>query len=328
MIQVATPKRVALIDALAPIDLRPFWDLVADPSVEKVVHAGQQDLEPVHRLTGRGAAKVFDTQIAAGFSGMDYPLSLSKLVTALCDADPGADHKFSRWDRRPLTPTQMAYAAGDVRYLLLLREKLHTRISELGHADKASAEFAELSRPEAMRNDPLTMKLKASGAGKLRRKQQAVCNALLRWRYAEAERNDIPVRALLDDQALVDLAKLQPKSIDDLAGLKGLPRPVKDRYADRLIELTADALAGPLPPRRPFYKPLSDDAQQRLDVLWPAVRDHCTQRSVSPSLVLNKKELTALVRANDEGKPEPGLRITRGWRRAFLEPVLGELLQA
>src|SRR3954467_10730707 len=49
VIQVATAQRVALIDALAGLDLNPFWELIADPTLEKIVHAGQQDLEPVFR---------------------------------------------------------------------------------------------------------------------------------------------------------------------------------------------------------------------------------------------------------------------------------------
>ncbi|MGH8612402.1 MAG: ribonuclease D, partial [Gammaproteobacteria bacterium] len=81
LIQLATTREVALVDPLANgIDLSPFWELVCDPSVEKVVHAGQQDIEPVVRHVGRVPSNVFDTQIAAGFAGMAYPTSLSRLV--------------------------------------------------------------------------------------------------------------------------------------------------------------------------------------------------------------------------------------------------------
>ncbi|MGA2498044.1 MAG: ribonuclease D, partial [Tepidisphaeraceae bacterium] len=83
LVQVATKSRIGLIDALAGLDLKPFWELVADPSVLKLVHAGEQDIEPVHRLIGRPAANIFDTQIAAGFIGLSYPAGLSKLVREL-----------------------------------------------------------------------------------------------------------------------------------------------------------------------------------------------------------------------------------------------------
>jgi hypothetical protein len=85
LIQVASAEQIGLIDPLAPLDLKPFWELIADPAIEKIVHAGQQDLEPVVREIGKAPANVFDTQIAAGFIGLPYPLSLSKLIN-----DPSA----------------------------------------------------------------------------------------------------------------------------------------------------------------------------------------------------------------------------------------------
>src|SRR5262245_33623091 len=74
VIQVATTRNVWLVDPMADLELREFWELLADESVEKIVHAGQQDVEPVARQLGeaRGARNVVDTQIAAGFAGLAY----------------------------------------------------------------------------------------------------------------------------------------------------------------------------------------------------------------------------------------------------------------
>lgn len=83
LIQAASAKKVFLIDPLAGLDLKPFWDLLCDGSVEKIVHAGQQDIEPVFRNAGCRAANVFDTQVCAGFIGLAYPVALVKLVNEL-----------------------------------------------------------------------------------------------------------------------------------------------------------------------------------------------------------------------------------------------------
>lgn len=329
VIQVSTPQRITLIDALAPgLDLLPFWELIADPAVEKIVHAGLQDLEPVQRLTGKPPANVFDTQIAAAFVGQPYPMSLTKLCLALADADLGKSSKFSQWDRRPLTENQKTYAANDVRYLHLVRNRIGRRLDELGHTDKARAECELFADPAVYRVDPLQMKLKAKGGGTLNRREQAVADALLLWRAEEAEARNLPMRTLLEDQILVDLAR---DPVDDPATIrswKGMPWPVKEAYAQTLVDVTAEALAGELPKRRRGYKPLSDAANARLDELWDAARAHCEALSIAPSIVFTKREFTALVRAEDKGKAPPkGLRIGRGWRRQVLEPVLGALLQ-
>lgn len=327
VIQVSTPEKITLIDALADgLDLLPFWELIADASVEKIVHAGLQDLEPVQRLTGRPPTNVFDTQIAAAFIGQPYPMSLTKLCLAVAGADLGSSSKFSQWDRRPLTDTQKRYAANDVRYLHLVRQRLGEQLADLGHTDKARVECEVFADPTAYRVDPLQMKLKAKGSGKLNRKQQAVANALLLWRAAEAEQRDLPMRALLDDQTLVDLATDPAADIDTIRSWKGMPKRVKDTYAQALVDVTAAALAGPLPKGRRRYKPLSDEAIARLESLWQAAITHCESLSISPSITFTKREFTALVRAHDKGKSPPPLRINQGWRREILQPVLGELL--
>src|SRR2546423_8079052 len=101
VIQVASAQRVSLIDPLAPIDLANFWELICDPSIEKIVHAGQQDVEPVIRHIGKEPANLFDTPIAAGVAALSHPIALSRLVQELCGAKLGKGLTVSHWDQRP-----------------------------------------------------------------------------------------------------------------------------------------------------------------------------------------------------------------------------------
>ena len=80
------------VDPLAVGDLSPLDDLLFDPSVLKVVHAGWQDLKIAHQRTGRVPFPVFDTQIAA------YLLNASLRSQGIADvvAEPVA-----RLDARP-----------------------------------------------------------------------------------------------------------------------------------------------------------------------------------------------------------------------------------
>lgn len=329
VIQVSTPEKITLIDCLAEgIDLLPFWELLADPAVEKIVHAGLQDLEPVERLTGKPPANVFDTQIASAFVGQPYPVSLTNLCLNLLDADLGKSSKFSQWDRRPLSANQKIYAANDVRYLLLLRQRVGDRLTELGHVEKAVAECGLFSDASMYRVEPLEMKLKAKGGNTLRRKEQAIVNALLLWRAKEAEARDLPMRTLLEDQVLVDLAKQPPTQASQIKSWKGMPWPVKEAYSQTLVDVVAEALAGPLPKRRKSYKPLNEQAQARLDALWAAAQAHCEAVSIAPGMVFTKRELTAWVRAEAKGQEPPASRINTGWREALLRPVLAAETQA
>ncbi len=327
VVQVSTQEGITLIDALAPgIDLLPFWELVADPAIEKIVHAGLQDIEPVMRLTGRPPAAIYDTQIAAGFMGKMYPISLKNLCMELLEADLGTSGKFSQWDRRPLTALQHGYAANDVRYLHLLRERVAAELETRGHTDKARVECEGFASPNAHRVDPLKMKLKAKGSRGLRGPEQAVANALLLWRAKIARERDLPQRVLLDDQTLINLAHNPVGSLEDVKKFKGMPWPVKETYAQELVDLTAAALAGPLPPRRKFHKPLNEEAAAQLAAVWAAAQAHCEAAGIATTLTVNKRDVTELVRAAATDESPPANRLAAGWRRELLEPVLGDLL--
>ena len=326
LLQVATVDEAWLIDPLAGLDLLPLWQLIADPAVTTLVHAGLQDLEPVERLTGKPPAAIYDTQIAAGFAGLDYPCSLRKLTDALTDADLGADHKFTDWRKRPLTADKKEYAANDVRYLALLRERIDEQVAAMGHTQKAAEENQRLCRPGFFVSDPTTGRLKAQGTRGISRQTRAVLDAMLRWRQAESMRNDVPVRMFLADQVLVDLALSPPEDAAALRSFKGVPRPVKEHYAEAIPAVCVEAAAAELPPRGKRTPPPSEEDKAVLDRLWPKVRAFAEDAGISPALLLNKKELTQLVYADLADQPLPDSRLRRGWRAPFLSPVLGDLV--
>ena len=64
-----------------------------------------------------------------------------------------------------------------------------------------------------------------------------------RSRYAR--RHDLPPRSFLRDEILVDLSKQPVKSVDKLARVKGLPRPVEQDYGTEIVQITNAVLAAP-----------------------------------------------------------------------------------
>ena len=103
VVQLATTERVVLVDAFAVPDLGPIFELVADPTLLTLVHAGTQDLEPVRRILGKEPANTLDVQVAAAFAEMPWPAGLEKLVERFAGHRIGKGHTFTNWDARPLT---------------------------------------------------------------------------------------------------------------------------------------------------------------------------------------------------------------------------------
>ena len=246
LIQVASVNRVALIDPLAQLDLMPFWELLADHSVEKIVHAGEQDIEPVVRHLHRPAANVFDTQIGAGFIGLPYPMSLSKIVAELTGAKLGKGLTFSHWDQRPLSEMQLRYAADDVRYLPAAASELIRRLDALGHTAWAKEECVAVCEPDLYGFDPQTQFLRVRGATSLQPRNLAILRELTIWRDGAARTHDVPPRSFLKDEVLIDLSRNPVKSLEKLGKIRGLPRPVEHEYGQQILDATDRAMS--LPP--------------------------------------------------------------------------------
>jgi len=323
VIQAATTDRVVLIDPLALDDLTPWWQLLTDPALTKIVHAGAQDIEPVHRLTGKPAANVFDTQVCAGLAGLDYPLSLGNTIQAILNVEHDAGAKFSRWQRRPLTPQQVHYAAGDVRYLCALHAWLTDKLDELGNAEYAKAACEETCDPDLYAFDPLARKVKAKGVNKLSRKKRAVFNGVLIWREHLARELNVTPRGLLADQAVFEIADALPRETKQLHAIKYVPRPVVEKHGQALIDAVEEAIEGPYPkkPKAPTYN--RDEHRAAVNALWDRLAARCAERSITPSVVTSKRELGPLIAAALEGRKVPTLSVNSGWRKS----LLGELIE-
>jgi ribonuclease D len=328
LVQVASSKRVSLIDPLVEeIDLAPFWELIADPAIEKIVHAGAQDVEPVVRHLGKPPANVLDAQIAAGFVGMAYPVALSKLVLELAGAKLGKGLTFTHWDQRPLSNMQLRYAADDVRYLPAIRAALGERLKALGHEQWAVQECAAMCDPRQYQFDPDTYYHRVRGSGSLHPQGLAILRELTIWRDTAARLHNVPPRALLKDEVMMDLSRSPVKTVEKLARVRGLPRPVEAQHGAELVAATLRAIALPASkiPHVRHYEP-SPTERFRTDALWAAAQAICAGQSIDPNLVTNQREIGELYRHTLAEKPAEHLSLLTGWRRAALGEPLLELM--
>ena len=118
--------------------------MLADPEVEVVMHAGRQDVAIMRRTLDTEVRNIFDTQVAAGFLGFGNQEGYESLVRKVLTVKLKGSEGFTRWDKRPLTPQQLEYAADDARLLLALGEELERRLEELGRLEWAREESRSL----------------------------------------------------------------------------------------------------------------------------------------------------------------------------------------
>ncbi|HVP72976.1 MAG TPA: HRDC domain-containing protein [Phycisphaerales bacterium] len=322
VIQTATASEITIIDPLTnDLNLTGLWSLLADDSVEKVVHAGEQDLEPVLRSIGQPPANVFDTQIVAAFCGCGYPTGMARMVRDLLNADPGAGLTFSQWDRRPLTRVQTLYAANDVRYLLLLRETLAQKAAAAGNLEPALDECRQACAAERFHVDPVTQRSRVRGVEALSPRQLAILTELIAWRELAAETQDVPPKSMVRDSILIDLTYNPARSVAELDRVSGLPRPVEQRWGSAIVQATQRGLEGPLPDGlidAPFDR---WSHRHKVEKLWARAAERCVQRGIEPAIAISKREVGQFIRALDMGiaRAEAAGRLVQGWRREMFD---------
>ena len=105
------------------LDGSPLAEVLADPAIQIVVHAGRQDIALVRRRFATEVRNVFDTQVAAGFAGLGAQASYDSLLSEVLGLRVAKTASFTRWDARPLSSEQLAYAREDVVHLHELAEQ-------------------------------------------------------------------------------------------------------------------------------------------------------------------------------------------------------------
>ncbi len=311
LLQVAWPGGIALVDPLA-VDVAPFAAVLVAGGLA-VAHAADQDLEVLDRACGRGPARLFDTQIAAGFLGMSTP-SLTSLVEREVGVRLPKGDRLTDWARRPLSAGQRQYAAADVAHLLDLRDRICRQLGERGRLPWAEEECARLlARPRGPQ-DPDTAWWRLKDTRSLRGPSRGVAQEVAAWRERRAAQLDVPPRFVLADLALLGIAHKPPHDEDDLMAVRGLDaRSLKPPVRTSLLE--AVARGGQLPAeiiRSPFAEENERDLRAATTLAGAWVAQLGRDEEIDPALLATRTELTALLNGRSAG------RLDEGWRKELV----------
>jgi len=325
LIQTATDTEVALIDPLAGLDSTPFWNLVADPSFEVVVHAGAEDFGLCLQALGKPPSNVFDVQIAAGLVTCDYPLSLARLARNLLSVRLHKSQTLTDWRKRPLSPAQRRYASEDVVHIPAIHKWLKQRLAALGRTDWAREEFARFESVETYQPPKQDRVLRVKGAGSLDRAGLAILSELLDAREQLAEEYNRPVRAILRDHLLIELARHRWTEPEEIRALRGLH--LRSSSIQRIAAAVKRALARPQeqwPALRRTVEPPPEEPGL-VALLTAVLRDYCLANDLAFSWVATKEAIQQLVRAHlvDGQDVSP---LVRGWRSRAIAPMLRAVL--
>lgn len=319
LIQVGDGERAYLIDPLAITDWRPLVEVLECPDVIKVLHSCSEDLEVFRHLCGAVPQPLFDTQLAAAYLGIDFSISYSRLVQTILQVDLPKGETRSDWLQRPLSPTQLKYAADDAIHLAQLYTVLGPRIEQAGLTGWLLEDTAEQCRCAGAVVEPETAYLQIKQAWRLKPEELAILRPLAAWREREARHRDQARNRLLRESTMCPLAQRQPDTLQALGRIEDMhPRSVRQDGETilALIRQGADTPPEQWPERLP--EPLPADATRLLKALRKVGLRHAERLGIAPEIMLRKKVLEAMVRTGYPAGPYSLPDELTGWRRALM----------
>ena len=311
LVQLCAAGRTVCIDPLAPdIDLSALYDLMQNPDIVKVFHAGRQDLEIFVHQTGAVPSPIYDTQIAAMVCGLGDQAGYDKLVQHYTGKSIDKSSRFTNWAERPLTERQLKYAADDVIYLAEIYPRMMAYLKETSRTQWVESEMSLLTDLSIYQPDPTTVwqRLKFRGG------RPDMVNRLAKlaeWRETEAQRRDVPRGRLIRDDTLIDLAGSNPKTAADFRKIRGFP----GGESGKLIPQVLKALhkAGQTP-KEDYPQMVRQEKKERppqavIELLRVLLKHVTEEYEVAPRLIASADDLEKL--ALDDTSDIPALS---GWR--------------
>lgn len=322
LIQVSSASETRLIDPLASLDVKALAPIFANPAIKKIFHGADYDMRSLYRDFGIEVVNLFDTMIASQFLG-ESEFGLAALLKKRFGVELDKRYQKADWSKRPFSQEMMEYAMKDTSLLIELHGQLEAELKVKGRLAWVEEESELVAGVRSASREGELMCLRFKGANKMKPRELAVLEELLRFRDEKARSADVPPFRILSNDLLRELAEKQPRSNFELVGIHTMSSKLIERLGRGLLLAVAAGLAVPqdkLPQaqsgRRPLLDRLQDERVKRLKV-WRESKS--AQLGLGIGLVANNTLLEALA---EPGTPQ--LALLKRWQReAFGEELAG-----
>lgn len=326
LIQAYDGDSLVLIDPLVDLDLEPFWSLLTNPDIVKVLHSCHEDLEVFKYYSGRLPTPLFDTQIAGQFLNEGTVLGFGAAVEKTLGVTLDKGEARTNWLKRPLDKTQLHYAANDVKYLLPLYHAFNDELIERG-LDSYNLQEAQLKvEQKKIEKDPAKLYLDFGNGWQLKRRELAILKELSAWRYQQALKKNLALGFVAKDASLFAIAQRRP---GDLNSLKNIPNihPSEIRVhgkamlqcVERAKRLEIDECPEVIPRLTDF-----SDYKQAFKQLKQLVSEASRRHNVALPLLATKKQLNQYIQWQWKVPHSNLPDFDLPWRQPLLAEYLSE----
>ncbi len=325
LIQMASPEHEYIVDPMAKgLDLKPFFELMANSAVVKVFHAARQDIEIIFHLGELIPHPIFDTQVAAMVCGFGDSVSYDQLVQKVKNVHIDKTSRFTDWSRRPLSEKQLDYALADVTHLRDVYLKLKGQLDAEGRAEWLTEEMAILESRETYDLPPeqawqrLKMRLRKPT-------ELAVMQYVAAWREREARARNVPRSRVLKDDAIYEIAQQQPKDVEALGRLRTIPKGwERSSSGAAILEQVNTALALPKSemPHLERHAHAPEGTQSAVELLKVLLRLTSEKHGVASKVIANSDDLEKIAAEGEKAQ----VAALQGWRKELFGDLALKLI--
>ena len=323
LLQIATENEVAIIDPFKVGSLTPLAVLFEDEAIVKVFHACDQDIEILYHEIGVAPKPLFDTQVAAALLGHPKQVGYGALVHSICGVTLKKADSFTDWSVRPLSDSQIKYAADDVIYLAKMYGPIVEKLEKAGRLSWLKHDFDELCDPARFTVDPRKRFRHLKRGNQLTRKQLSAARELAAWREQRAESRNIPRKWVMTDEQIVEICKRESRTIDDLFLVRGVREKLSTRDAREVVALLCKGMG--LPEDEWPTTGRSDRSERNVDVevglMGALLHLRAREAGVAPQAIASTSDLAALARGHKEDN-----ELLRGWKYELVGKEFERLL--
>ena len=323
LLQIATENEVAIIDPFKVGSLTPLAALFEDEAIVKVFHACDQDIEILYHEIGVAPKPLFDTQVAAALLGHPKQVGYGALVHSICGVTLKKADSFTDWSVRPLSDSQIKYAADDVIYLAKMYGPIVEKLEKAGRLSWLKHDFDELCDPARFTVDPRKRFRHLKRGNQLTRKQLSAARELAAWREQRAESRNIPRKWVMTDEQIVEICKRESRTIDDLFLVRGVREKLSTRDAREVVALLCKGMD--LPEDEWPTTGRSDRSERNVDVevglMGALLHLRAREAGVAPQAIASTSDLAALARGHNEDN-----ELLRGWKYELIGKEFEQLL--
>ncbi len=330
LLQFATAERCVAVDPYEVPDLSAWWELMADDQTMVIIHGGREEVRFCLTFADAPPCRLWDVQVAEGLRSRSFPLGYEAIVKRVLGREAHGRETRTDWRRRPLTSGQLEYAVDDVQHVLEIYDRQRQWLDKNQRLPWAESEMQRMIDEVSAERSPESW-MRLTGLHRLSARELAVAREVYRWREAEAAAKDRPMRKILRDDLILEMAKRKPTSEADLLAVRDMNRPEYKRAAPELLacvetgmSLTKSEL--PVLPKS-LDEEKTHDEQVIGQLLGLALANRCAELNVAMSLVGKTSDLRHLVRWHAYGEREGDQpRLTQGWRAEVCGDLLTDVL--